>query len=86
MKKAQSAPSFGGILFQSVIRQSEFKLIIQKLQHEGCVGRTATQSGSRGNMLEEMDVYRRKVELVVQQLVGFHYQVALASPSISRPA
>ena len=28
-------------------------------------------------MLEEMDVYRRKVEPVVQQLVGFHYQVAL---------
>ena len=70
MKKAQSAPKRGGVVFHLLQTQCQTEFLVQQLNHERAIGRTASQSGTRGDVLEQVDVNGRYVMIFFQQFVG----------------
>ena len=61
--------------FHLLQTQCQTEFLIQQLNHERAIRRTASQSGTRGDVLEQVDVNGRYIMILFQQFVGSDHEV-----------
>ena len=65
----------GSILFHLRVTDVEAESFIEQANHEGCIRRTATESGLRRNMFVEVSVNTRQLVVFSQKIVCLDHQV-----------